>query len=54
LRDNATFAAASLDGEEEAAKALDPEHWLNSHLHIVSFDVPWPANYGGVSMCTTR
>ena len=18
------------------------------HLHIVSFDVPWPANYGGV------
>jgi hypothetical protein len=22
--------------------------WLNNHLHILSFDVPFPANYGGV------
>jgi len=23
-------------------------HIVDQHLHIVSFDIPWPANYGGV------
>ena len=22
--------------------------WMDKHLHIISFDVPWPADYGGV------
>lgn len=49
LRANATFAARKLDGEKRKPRSCD-RSWstlAEPHLHIVSFDVPWPADYGG-------
>lgn len=49
MEKNINFAASQLNWEiEEQQLKKFMSNMSDLHLHIVSFDVPYPANYGGV------